>query len=375
MTATVDAKRILVVRTDKIGDMLLSTPAIRSIRQAWPMADLTVLASPYNAPAILGWSVPDRIQLYDRAWPLARRVAAARDLRRRRFDLCIVLQPDLEAFLVARLTGAAVRAGVVHARRLIDRLLSPALLTRRYICRVEQAAERGDPIPHEVEQTREVLSGCGIAWAGDELVAVQTPDAHRWAERLLLTLSAPTAPLVGLHLSDKWFDPGWTLEHFQLLLETIVSCAGGVRVVVTCGPMDGRPAERVLSLPMFARVTDAESGTSLAVGADGRILVVPVDFPRWAAVFAHCAVVVTCDTGALHLASAVGRPVVAVYAAGGFARNSRQFAPWRVPSRVLHDGPFADVLPQIALAVSELADRRERDMAFYDRNCASWSRR
>lgn len=60
-------RRIVVVRTDKVGDLLLTMPAIRAIRTAFPAAHLTVLASPYNAPALQGWRVPDRVELYDSA--------------------------------------------------------------------------------------------------------------------------------------------------------------------------------------------------------------------------------------------------------------------------------------------------------------------
>ena len=77
------AARVLVIRTDKVGDMLLSTPAIKAVRAALPGAHLTVLASVYNEPAIRGWKVPDDIEVYDQAWPLRKRMAASLALRRR----------------------------------------------------------------------------------------------------------------------------------------------------------------------------------------------------------------------------------------------------------------------------------------------------
>jgi len=71
---------------------------------------------------------------------------------------------------------------------------------------------------------------------------------------------------------------------------------------------------------------------------------------RWPA----ATLVVSRDTGSLHLSSALKRPVVAVYAPERFVENSQQFAPWRVPSRILRGGAFDAVAPAILRAVEDL---------------------
>jgi len=349
--------RVLMIRTDKVGDLLLTMPAIRAVRRAFPSAHLTVLASPYNAPVLRGWRVPDRVEFYDPAWPFGRRWRVAQDLRREGFDLCLVLHSSLEAYVVARLTGAPARAGVVIARRVIDRLCAPALLTDRWLSRIEAAASHGLPVLHEVEMTRHVLGCVGIPWAGDELEVPLEPEASGWVETLISRHLPPPAPLVGLHLSPKWLDHGWSIDQLGALVTMIVSRRPEIRVLLTHGSVDAEVAARLGAVAGLGASSGPGSSDDVAIGWEGRAALVRVDFPRWAAILARCRVVLTPDSGALHLAAALGRPVVGVYAAYRFAIASQQFAPWRVPNRVLRAGPFDNVAPAIVRALADLLDQ------------------
>ncbi len=369
MSAPGAPRRVVVIRTDKVGDLLLTMPAIRAVRQAFPAAHLTVLASPYNAPAITGWTVPDCVELYDPAWPFRRRWRVATGLRRRGCDLCVVLHASLESYVVARLIGAPVRAGVVIARRVLDRVFAPVLLTRRWISRIEAVAERGEPAPHEVEMTRQVLAHAGSPWAGDELELPLDPEAVRWAEGLVSRHVPDGAPLVGLQVSAKWLADGWTIDEFRDLVTMIVAHRPEVRVLLTYGPADSDVAARLRR----AGGVETSSGNSAdgewAAGWGGRAALVKVDFPRWAAALARCAVVLSPATGAMHVAAAVRRPVVGVYAIYRYEIDCRQFAPWGVPHRVLRAGPFAEVAPAIVRAMEELLESDQSTPASSSSGC------
>jgi len=354
VTAGARPQRVLVIRNDRVGDLLLSMPAIRAVREAFPASHITVLASPYNAPVLHGWSVPDRVVLYDCEWPLRHRWRVARDLARQSYDLCLVLNQSLEAYVVARLTGAPARVGLVIARRVLDRPFAPLLLTTRCFSRIEAAVARGLPVPHEIELTRLVLERAGIPWAGDELEVPLEPESLRWADMLIARHFPAGAILAGVHLSPKWLDQGWTIDQVAAMLPMIAGARPEVGVVATYGPGDAGIAERLLATPALRPVSDPAASCRVATGWEGRVAVVPVDFPRWAATLARCRVVVSRSTGSLHLSSALKRPVVAVYAPTRFVEDSQQFAPWRVPSRILRGGPFDRVAPAIVQAVAEL---------------------
>ena len=307
-----------------------------------------------------GWPSALSLELFDHHWPLGRRLAAADALRRQRFDLCLVLHPHPEAFLVARWTGACRRVGVVHERRLLDRAIAPVLLSDRVLSRVESAAAHGHRVPHEVEITRQVVERAGIPWAGDDL-EVHVGATIRAAAGRLLDRSWPEgSPLVGIHLSAKWLDDGWTIEQLGALLDSLLIHRPDCRLVVTHGPCDTDVAAALVALPRFRldEGVDPECGLKVARGADGRMLVAAVTFEWWAALLARCAVVVSRDTGSLHLASALGRPVVAVYAPVGYEKNSRQFAPWRVRYHALLGGPFDTLAPAIGRSLLDLLGHR-----------------
>ncbi|RPJ58090.1 MAG: lipopolysaccharide heptosyltransferase family protein, partial [Acidobacteria bacterium] len=262
-------RRILVIRTDKIGDMVLSTAALRAIRVAHPGARLVVLASPYNAPVIEGCPLVDAIELLDHCWPVARRMAVARALRRENFDLCLVFNPNQEAYLLAWLSGAPMRIGIVHERRLFDLAVAGALLSHPVLSHVEGAAVRGGRVPHEVELTRRALERAGIPWAGDELEAPTTDETRMAADGMLRRTWPGSAPPVGFHLSMKWLGQGWTVEHVGRLLSAMLDDCPDRRLLVTWVPCDAPAAAALLALPGlgFRPAAGCADGLNAAVGS------------------------------------------------------------------------------------------------------------
>ncbi len=347
-------RSVLVIRTDKIGDAILSTPAIASVRSACPSSRLVVLASPYNRPVFDDWRAIDEVVSYDRTWPARRRQETVRGLRHEQFDLSLVLHPGLDAYLAAWRTGARRRVGLVHARQLWDRAGASLLLTDHVVAHVEAAAASGAPVPHEVELTRSVLERARLPWAGDLLAAPPlSPEAQATVSHLSSACGSGTRAVVGVHLADKWLGHGWQADDVVQLLESLAA-APGTMVIGTVGPSDSQAADLIGRAPVFELLTDGP-GREAWRSRGARVVITRVDYALWGAVFARCAVVVTPDTGAVHLASALGRPVVAVYAPERARVNMQQFAPWRVPSRcLLHRRP-AVLTPEIIGAVGALA--------------------
>ena len=285
------------------------------------------------------------------AWPISARIAAARQLRRARFDACLVFSPGLEAYLLASMTGAPVRVGLVYSRRVLDRLMSPVLLTASSIARVDEAVATGRPVPHLVEQTMAVVVRAGLPAGKGDLEVVKEAGATRRASALLARLWPSSGLVVGLHLSPKWFESGWVAADVKTLVEKLLAALPGSAALLTCGIHDRSAMEAVAA--EWGTAPDAAASTWTMCG--GRAVIAGVDYPRWVALLACCDVVVTRDTASVHLASALGRPEVVVYAVDGFARNSQQFAPWRVPHRIVADGAFDRVATEVVEAVGALA--------------------
>lgn len=306
-------QNVLILRTDHLGDLLLSTPLIRTLRAALPGRRFTLVASPANAGALEGWDAVDEILVYNAAWSWEQKYAFVKELRKTRWDLCLTLSPRTPSYILGWLSGAPLRAGIVYSRRVLARLFSPLWLTHTVVSRVDELLEQGLPVPHEVAQLAEIAEILGLPKSDPgPLEFPLDPAEVAWARKW----AAPC--LVGIHGAGKWLSQGWTAQDFLSLAASVAAMSPDTRVLLTFGPGDAALQEAVESALL------KEPNPSLLL--PGRLPVA-----RWAALFSLCDAVVTPDTGSLHLAVALGRPVVAMYEAETFLHCSSQWAPWQVP--------------------------------------------
>lgn len=342
-------RNILILRTDHLGDLLLSTPLIRTLRTALPGRRFTLVVSPANAGALDNWDAIDEILLYDPRWSLAKKWRFARQLATgcggRPWDLCLVLSPRTPSYLLGWLSKATLRAGIVYSRRLLARLMSPFWLTHPVVMAVDEQLADHQPVLHEVRQLAAIAAALGLP--ANEPGPLEIPLAATdiaWSESWLADHEGPT---LGVHGAGKWLSQGWTAEDFLQLLQTLA--APQRRLVVTFGPGD-----RLLE----QAVTEA-----LAARPDPRILLPgPLSIPRWAALFSCCDLVISPDTGSLHLAVAVGRPVVAMYEAASFLHCSSQWAPWGTShAMVRRTSPMATIPILLAEVLRLLAAAEPKD--------------
>ncbi len=343
-----DVRKVLILRIDKIGDMILSTPALRNIREGLPSAHITLLASPYNAPVVERSPYLDEVREYDRKWPISRKREYARKLRNEHYDLCIVLSPSTESYKLAHWSKAPIRAGIIYSRRIVSRMMAPIRLTHPLVVDVDGAVQRRDRVPHEVEQMLQLLKLIGLPAKEYPLDIPVTRDAADWAQSLV-SERCRGRTLIGIHLSDKWFSSGWTGLGMALLFDEIIHAIPDSSIVATYGPADAAMAEQV------AHYVDCDHCIGLSESLKGRVLMVgDLTFDKWAGLTSLCDVVLSRDTGSLHLAAALGRPVVAIYERGSFHHNSQQWAPWKVPHFSMESGYFSETSTEILRRLTAL---------------------
>ncbi len=145
-------KRILIVRTDRIGDVLLSTPVIKNLRDAYPNAYIAMMVSPYAKEIVDGNPYLDEVITYDKdgkhkGW--LRSAKFAKRLGQKKFDLALILHPTNRVHLVTFFAGIKKRVG--YNRKL------GFLLTDR----VEHTKQLGQK--HEVEYNLDLVRYLGIA--------------------------------------------------------------------------------------------------------------------------------------------------------------------------------------------------------------------
>jgi ADP-heptose:LPS heptosyltransferase len=288
-------RKVLVVRTDtRVGNVLLTTPLVRALRKGLPQARIDFLVAAGKQSLVEG--LADRLVIFAkkdffrRPWTL---LGFLLGLRRERYDVVVEAGHwhafSLTSLWLVRFTRAPVRIG--HARGLSERFLTHEL--------------RKDPaVVREVPSKLELLRPLGLEAAGEQLettVDRGEREARVAAEALGL---AGGAPVAALNPGARKADHRWAPEAFGALARRLREEKGVVSLVMW-GPGEEEIASRVLA---------ASEGAALLAPA--------TDLAALAAVFRRSALVVTNDTGPMHLAVATGAPVVAVLLSEDGARWS-----------------------------------------------------
>ncbi len=283
-------KALLVVRTDRLGDVLLSLPVFAELRERFPGSKLVLLGSPAVAPLASAHPWIDDLIVDDRSGR-HRRIGGFRSLvgeiESRSFAAAIILRPTLRNALLTAAARIPIRVGT--AFRAYSWFFTHRVLQHR----------RGSG-RHESELNLGLLEPLGGAGRPRPPWVPVEPEARLQARAL-----AGGHPYVVLHPGSGGSAGEWPPEHFAALGRTLVE-SHRVGVVVT-----GIDAEAALVERVAAGIPEARS---LA----GR-----TSLPLLAALLAEARAVVAASTGTLHLAAAVGTPVVGIYPALGDASPER----------------------------------------------------
>jgi lipopolysaccharide heptosyltransferase II len=314
-----DAEHLLCVRLDGAGDLLMTTPAIRALKDARPGRRITLLTSSCAAETARLVPEVDEVLVYDAPWVKATPAradsraehAAAALLRELRLDAAAIFtvysQNPLPAAFLCYLADIPLR--LAHCRE------NPYQLLTHWLPEPEPA--RG--IRHEVQRQLDLVAGVGCRAAGPHL-SLRVPDEARAAVPGILAAAGarPDRPWIVLHPGASAPSRRYAPEKFAAVVRRLVA-EDGWQVLLT-----GTAGEADL-------VAAVQAGAGVpACSLAGRLGVAEL-----AALIAGARLLIVNNTGPSHMAAAVGTPVVTLY-----ALTNPQHTPWAVPSRVLfHDVP------------------------------------
>jgi ADP-heptose:LPS heptosyltransferase len=304
--------RILLSRTDRIGDLVLSTPAIATVRASFPDAHLTIVTSEYNSVVMERNDDVDELIVM----PAGSRPRAFGS-RLTGYDVAVALAPRLVDLQLVGGTRAPLRVGYTYERRWLARLSAGLYVNKVMISEADPELCDRDPgrvVRHEVVQLLDLVALAGAqerVWT----LRLDVNDGDRVIAREL-----PESPIV-LHLGRRWFTNGSTIDG---TLDIVKGLSALAPVVITSA-RDCEPA-------------------ALAFEASGCVASVlrSLPFHQWAAVLERARVVVTVDTGATHVASAVRRPTVVAFEHRYFRLNSQEWSPYGVPHVLVRKPARAD---------------------------------
>lgn len=309
-----DVRRVLAVRLDNLGDVLMLGPALRSIRRTLPHAHVTLMASPGGgrAAALLPWV--DAVMTERVVW----QDASAR----------LHLDPDRELALVRRIADHGFDAAIIFTS--FSQSPWPAAYAS-YLAGVPlRAAQAGDfggslltdvvaPVAHDahqVDRNLHLVQALGFSLAGSHLEVSLSSEAEASAALLLEQVGLDLdKPFVALAPGAGCAARRYPAERFSVVAQSLADKGFPVVVLGTSGEAE-----------LGAAILDPNAGRPVFS------LVGRTEVPQLAAVLARSALVLTNDSGSMHLADALQRPMVVLFS--GTDRES-QWRPRRSPSRLL----------------------------------------
>ena len=289
--------RILVIRLDRIGDLVLSTSVFSALRKHFPKAFIAALAPAACRDLVENHPDLDTAILYDKAGVHASSLATfffARALGRYRFDAALALHPSNRSHWIPYLAGIPVRVGY-------DRKM-PGLLTHR----LHHDKQQGRM--HEARYALRMLRVFGIDESNPAPVIPIQPAAAQRIEALSAQWPDPArAPWVAIHASASCPSKRWMPERFAQVADKLIeTCCANILLIAGTG--DAAYA----------------SGVESAMKGKPVNLAGKLDIGQTAALLSRCRLLVSNDSGPVHLAAAVGTPVVDI-----FGRNQAGLSPER----------------------------------------------
>jgi heptosyltransferase-2 len=294
-------KKILIFRKSSLGDVILTLPVLRALKDRFPEVQIDYLTRSRYAPIIRDDpAVNDVITFHDNSSFLK----SVRSLRSRKYDFFVDLQVNFQSLIVAFLLFP-VRASRYKKRR----------LAREMIVRRPQWKLRVD---HTVNAYLAALGHLGIDIPLSSPAMSLPAEFTEYAGNLIeKTLPSDCRKIIALCPGARYYEKKWPYDNFRAVAERLLDdSAIGILVISSSG--DDVPADLELNHPRLVPVKNLE------------IL-------RVAALLSKCRLAITNDSGIMHLSCASGTPVLAIF---GPTSPRLGFSPTLPGSKVLCDEVF-----------------------------------
>jgi len=275
-------RKILIIRTDRIGDVILSTPVVKALRDYFPDSFIAFLTTPYTEELVSENKDINDVILYSRNASFAKKIRFFRMLKRYRFDLAVVLCPYFRAALLAYVSGAPVRIGY------------PANGSGfLYTIKVDQR----NRYKHETEASLDVVRTIGIDTDDKRPQLQLSARASKYADDLCSKEGISSSDLIiGIHPGGHQRHTRWPADRYAETANVLISHYEA-KVILLGGSGDKRIIDEILSC-MPTRPIVPDLGNSLQ---------------NLAAIIKRCNIFLGNNSGPMHVASAVGTPVVAIF--------------------------------------------------------------
>jgi ADP-heptose:LPS heptosyltransferase len=304
-------KHILVSRTDKIGDLILSLPVFQTLRAAFPQARLTALVNPYAKEIVTGHPAIDGVETVEKEDGVFSILERFKKLKP---DVFLALYPRPNLALAAAWSGIPLRVGTAY--RWYSFLFNEKIAVHRH---------HGDR--HEVEYNLDLVKPLGITPVATKIEFPIVANDRDFVRDFLKEKGLrPKTKYVVVHPGHKGSALNWSPAKYGEAIRQLAQVKG-LRVVLTAGP-DETPL--VSQVKTFLQRIPKEKRPILVIGELG--------LKQLAALYKGAACFLSGSTGTMHLAAAVGTPTVALFCPIP-ATTPVRWGPWGNEAAVLMPKP------------------------------------
>jgi len=301
-------KNILILRPDRIGDLILATPTFKVLREAFPVAYIAVLVDQKNVDLIINNPYIDEIFTIRRKGLLGLFLnkRLIKELREKRFDLTVVLYSTLWCGILALLCEIPHRLGYAfHGNGF--------LLTLKPIQRYEQINR------HEVEINSDLLKLLGIESPPVKLYVSIKEESEKIIEELLAKNNINFQDkIVIIHPGSFEAYIRWQKRGFARVADYIIS-SGKARVIILGGPGEEKLVKEVVSF--------MEQKPIVALG---------LSLSESASLIKRAKLFLGHSTGPMHIACALEVPVIAIFGSKHIMDSYVNWGPYGIKSMILH---------------------------------------
>ena len=293
-------KRILITRTDRLGDVVLSTPVIRFMRRRYPSAYIAFMVRPENRDVVESNPHLDEVIVYDKRgaqksfW---KTFLFALKLRKKKFDIAIVLHPTNRVHIMSYLAGIPVRIGY-------DRKM-PWFLTKR------KTHEKQKGEKHEIDYNFDLLTYAGFnTERAERCPYIVTSDDDKKLVEVIKKEFGIGENVIAVHVGASCPSKRWAPERFAYVADKLAE-KYQADIVLVGGEETGRLADEMV---LKMKMKPINLIGSLLVGELAEFL-------------AGCRVFISNDSGPVHVAVAVKTPTVVIFGRSDPGLSPERWAP------------------------------------------------
>jgi lipopolysaccharide heptosyltransferase II len=269
-------KKLLVIKLRAIGDVVLSTVVLENLRSAFPSAQIDFLTETSSREVVEGNPNVDNVIVYQAKHDNS--IGLIKDIRNRRYDIVFDLFGNPRTAIITLLSGARYRVGY--------------RFTWRQYCYNMVVEPRGGEV-HNTEFNLDALGATEVQIVKREIQFPVDAGSERFAEEFLAR--AGSGLTVALNPGGGWYTKRWRIPQYAEVGDAIVK-EFGATVLLVWGPGEEE------------HVRELQSKMS-----HPSILLPPTSLKQLGSILKRCHLMVTNDSGPMHIAAALGTPVVAIY--------------------------------------------------------------